>query len=331
MHQDPRVYDYLRSFRVDAVASAGVYGAELATLTSPHPDAPGHRPSALSGPPAPEQGMLYRYAIPGTSFGFALVGVSMEVDGLPKVDPVRARLLLRQAGYDYVLIDTPVDLTMPGVSYAAMLSDVAVVCIPPRRPALQQAADLADQLQRQATGGIRILAAPTLRDVSQPWYGEARDSARKAFAKLLDESTGAPNSAIEIVEVPEPTYDTYDDVLAVLADTPGEQSSLLSAYEQMASWISGGAVTRVAEVPERIRRRYRRGCCWNARRARTRSMCCTSRRSGRTPTGSPGSCGGPTSRSTRTPCGVAPHRRTSRTPPCWPCSPRGWSRPWGPV
>ncbi|MFG2064509.1 FxSxx-COOH system tetratricopeptide repeat protein [Micromonospora sp. NPDC048871] len=255
----PRVYDYLRSFRVDAVASAGVYGAELATLTSPHPDAPGHRPSALSGPPAPEQGMLYRYAIPGTSFGFALVGVSMEVDGLPKVDPVRARLLLRQAGYDYVLIDTPVDLTMPGVSYAAMLSDVAVVCIPPRRPALQQAADLADQLQRQATGGIRILAAPTLRDVSQPWYGEARDSARKAFAKLLDESTGAPNSAIEIVEVPEPTYDTYDDVLAVLADTPGEQSSLLSAYEQMASWISGGAVTRVAEVPERIRRRYRRG------------------------------------------------------------------------
>ena len=255
----PRVYDYLRSFRVDALGSSGVLGAELAALTSPHPDAPAHRTSALSGPTAPEQGVLYRYAIPGTSFGFALVGVSLEVDGLPKVDPVRARLLLRQAGYDYVLIDTPVDLTMPGVSYAAMLSDVAVVSIPPRRPALQQAADLADQLQRQATGGIRILAAPTLRDVSQPWYGEARDSARKAFAKLLDESANAPNSSVEIVEVPEPTYDTYDDVLAVLADSPGEQSSLLSAYEQMASWISGGAVTRVAEVPDRIRRRYRRG------------------------------------------------------------------------
>ncbi|TCC00520.1 ATP-binding protein [Micromonospora zingiberis] len=255
----PRVYDYLRSFRVDAVVSAGVLGPELAALTSPHPDVPVHRAPMVGTPPAPEQGFLYRYAIPGSSHGFAMVGVSLEIDGLPEVDPVRARQLLRQAGFDYVLIDTPVDLTMPGVSYTAMLSDVAVVTIPPRRPALQEAADLAVQLQRQATGGIRLLAAPTLRDVSQPWYGEARDSARKAFAKLLDDSAGAPNSSIEIVEVPEPTYDTYDDVLAVLADAPGEQSSLLSAYEQMASWISGGTVTRVAEVPERIRRRYRRG------------------------------------------------------------------------
>ncbi|RIV41531.1 FxSxx-COOH system tetratricopeptide repeat protein [Micromonospora radicis] len=257
----PRVHDYLRAFRVDAVAAGTVFGADLAALFSPHPDVPTHRASAVIAPAAPEQGILYRYAIPGSSFGFAMVGVSLDVDRLPQVDPVRARQLLQQAGYDYVLIDTPVDLTVPGVTYTAMLSDVAVVSIPPRRQAMQQAADLAGQLQRQATGGIRVLAAPTLRDVSQPWYGATRDSARKAFAKLLDESVAGANQSatVEIVEVPEPTYDTYDDVLAVLADDPGEQASLLTAYEQMASWISGGAVARAVEVPERIRRRYRRG------------------------------------------------------------------------
>ncbi|MCZ7422988.1 FxSxx-COOH system tetratricopeptide repeat protein [Verrucosispora sp. WMMA2121] len=256
----PRVYDYLRSFRVDAVPAAGVLGPELATLISPHPDTHPHR-AATTAPPGPEQGMLYRYAISGSSFGFEMIGISLDVNALPEVDPVRARQLLQHGGYDYVLIDTPVDLTLPGITYTAMLSDVAVVSIPPRRQAMQQAADLAAQLQREATGGIRVLAAPTLRDVSQPWYGPARDSARKAFTNLLDESmTGLSGvSTVEIVEVPEPAYDTYDDVLAVLADTPGSENTLLAAYEQMASWISGGAVARVADVPERIRRRYRRG------------------------------------------------------------------------
>ncbi len=256
----PRVYDYLRSFRVDAVPAAGVLGPELATLISPHPDTHPHR-AATNAPPGPEQGMLYRYAISGSSFGFEMIGISLDANALPEVDPVRARQLLRHGGYDYVLIDTPVDLTLPGITYTAMLSDVAVVSIPPRRQAMQQAADLAAQLQREATGGIRVLAAPTLRDVSQPWYGPARDSARKAFANLLDESTTGLSGAstVEIVEVPEPSYDTYDDVLAVLADAPGSENTLLAAYEQMASWISGGAVARVADVPERIRRRYRRG------------------------------------------------------------------------
>ncbi|WP_406045067.1 FxSxx-COOH system tetratricopeptide repeat protein [Micromonospora sp. NBC_00898] len=255
----PRVYDYLRSFQVDAVPAAGVLGAELATLISPHPDGPSHRAPAVIAPPAPEQGTLYRYAVPGSSFGFAMVGVGADAEDPPEGDPARVRQLLQHAAYDYVLIDTPVDLTLPGITYAAVLSDVAVVCMPPRRQAMQQAAELAGQLQRQATGGIRVLAAPTLRDVSQPWYGEARDSARRAFAKLLDESASGAAPSVEIVEVPEQAYDTYDDVLAVLADPPGDETSLLASYERMAAWISGGAVVRAAAVPERMRRRYRRG------------------------------------------------------------------------
>ncbi|MFD2762944.1 FxSxx-COOH system tetratricopeptide repeat protein [Micromonospora eburnea] len=254
----PRVYDYLRSFQVDAVPAAGVLGGELATLICPHPDGPSHRSAAVIAPPAPEQGTLYRYAVPGSSFGFDMVGVGVDAEARPEGDPARIRQLLQHAAYDYVLIDTPVDLTLSGITHTAVLSDVAVVCMPPRRQAMQQAAELTGQLQRQATGGIRVLAAPTLRDVSQPWYGEDRDSARRAFARLLDGSV-RDGSAVEIVEVPQQSYDTYDDVLAALADPPGDETSLLAAYERMASWISGGTVVAAAVVPERIRRRYRRG------------------------------------------------------------------------
>ncbi|PZF86865.1 FxSxx-COOH system tetratricopeptide repeat protein [Micromonospora deserti] len=199
--------------------------------------------------------------MPGSTSGFAMVGVGADAHGLPAGDPVRVRQLLQQAGFDYVLIDTPVDLTVPAVTYSAVLSDAAVVCMPPRRPAMQSAAALAAQLQLHATGGIRVLAAPTLRDVHQPWHGEARDSARRAFAKLLGGPSpgAAATPPVEIIEVPEQVYDTYDDVLAVLADEPDDETSLLAAYERMAEWISRGAVRHLATVPERIRRRYRRG------------------------------------------------------------------------
>ncbi|MFE9690208.1 FxSxx-COOH system tetratricopeptide repeat protein [Micromonospora sp. NPDC005806] len=256
----PRVYDYLRSFQVDAAPAASVLGPELATLITPHPDGQSHRAPALISPTAPHQGTLYRYAMPGSSFGFAMVGVGADAETRPEGDAVRVRQLLLHAGYDYVLIDTPVDLTLPGITHTAVLSDVAVVGMPPRRQAMHQAAELAAELQRRATGGIRILAAPTLRDVNHPWYGEARDTARRAFAALLDESAREPGpSVVEILEVPEQTYDTYDDVLAVLADPPDDDTSLLAAYERMASWITHGSVERAAAVPDRIRRRYRRG------------------------------------------------------------------------
>ena len=334
----PRIYDYLRPFRVDAVSAAEVLGADLGAVINPNPDGPSHRSAPVIAPPAPEQGILYRYAIPGSGFTFDMVGVGLDSDGVPAGDPARIRQLLqRHASYDYVLIDTPVDLSLPGITYTALLSDVAVVCMPPRRQAMLQAAELAGQLQRQATGGIRVLAAPTLRDVSQPWYGEVRDSARKAFAKLLDEAAHGTSSspAVEIVEVPEQAYDTYDDVLAVLADPPGAETSLLAAYEQMTSWISGGAVARAAgragADPPPLPPRRAAG----ARRERRRDRgACTSRWTGRGPTGSAGSCGGPTSGSTATSSGPASSRHTRRTPPCWPSSPNacsGWSAPISPL
>ncbi|MEH0844887.1 FxSxx-COOH system tetratricopeptide repeat protein [Micromonospora sp. CPCC 205711] len=257
----PRVYDYLRSFQVDAAPAARVLGEELATLLTPAPDAPPVRPAAVIAPAAPEQGTIYRYALPGSSAGFAMVGLGADAQGLPPGDAARVRQLLQQAAYDYVLIDTPVDLTLPGITYSAVLSDVAVVCVPPRRAAMQQAAGLAGQLQLHATGGIRVLAAPTVRDLSEPWHGETRDSAWRAFATLLAEpATGAPATAtVDIVELPEQDYDTYDDVLAVLADEPGDETTLLAAYERVAAWISEGTVDRAAPVPKRIRERYRRG------------------------------------------------------------------------
>ncbi|TNH26926.1 hypothetical protein FHG89_19635 [Micromonospora orduensis] len=256
----PRVYDFLRPVQVDAVAAARTLGDDLAAVLTPAPDAPPVSPSTVIAPVAPEQGTLYRYAVSGSTATFSMVGLGAATDGLPTGDAARIRQLLQQADYDYVLIDAPVDLSAPGITHSAVLSDVAVVCMPPRRLSVQHAAGLARELQQRATGGIRVLAAPTLHEVPDPGHGGSRDYVRQAFAWLLEEEAAddaqgpAPTG---ILEVPAHNYDTFDDVLSVLADDPKDANSPLRAYERITEWITGGEVTRAAPVPDAIRGRYR--------------------------------------------------------------------------
>ncbi|WP_433308618.1 FxSxx-COOH system tetratricopeptide repeat protein [Micromonospora sp. CA-269861] len=255
----PRVYDFLRPAQVDAVAAARELGEDLAAALTPASDASPASPSTVIAPPAPEQGILYRYAVSGSTATFSMVGLGATTDGLPTGDAARIRQLLQQADYDYVLIDAPVDLSAPGITHCAVLSDVAVVCMPPRRLSVQHAAGLAKELQQRAVGGIRVLAAPTLHEVPDPGHGGSRDYVRQAFGWLLEKPPGAASNpaAAGIVEVPAHNYDTFDDVLSVLADEPNDANSPLTAYERITEWISGGDVTRAAPVAERIRRRYR--------------------------------------------------------------------------
>ncbi|MEV7327633.1 FxSxx-COOH system tetratricopeptide repeat protein [Micromonospora sp. NPDC093244] len=252
----PRVYDFLRPVQVDAVPAARTLGDDLAAVLTPASDARPAPQSTVITPVPPEQGTLYRYAVSGSTATFSMVGLDATTGGPLTGDAIGIRHLLQQADYDYVLIDAPVDLSAPGITHTAVLSDVAVVCMPPRRVFVQQAASLAKELQQQATGGIRVLAAPTLHEVPDPGHGGSRDYVRQAFAWLLEEPAGgaAPTG---ILEVPAHNYDTFEDVLSVLADDPDDPNSPLSAYERIAGWITGGEVTRAAPVPARIRRRYR--------------------------------------------------------------------------
>lgn len=255
----PRVCDFLRPVQVDAVAAARELGEDLAAALTPASDAPPASPSTVIAPAAPEQGVLYRYAVSGTTATFSMVGLDATTKGLPTGDAARIRQLLQQTDYDYVLIDAPVDLSAPGITQCAVLSDVAVVCMPPRRLSVQYAAGLAKELQQRAAGGIRVLAAPTLHEVPDLGHGGSRDYVRQAFGWLLEKPPGdAPGpAAAGIVEVPAHNYDTFDDVLSVLADEPDDANSPLTAYERITEWITGGDVTQAAPVAERIRRRYR--------------------------------------------------------------------------
>ncbi|MGC4749650.1 FxSxx-COOH system tetratricopeptide repeat protein [Micromonospora sp. DT201] len=256
----PRVYDFLRPVQVDAVPAARELGDDLAAVLTPAPDVSPVPTATVAAPAAPEQGTLYRYAVSGSTARFAMVGLGATAGGPPSGDAARIRQLLQQADYDYVLIDAPVDLSESGITHSAVLSDVAVVCMPPRRLAVQQAAALAKELQQRAIGGIRVLAAPTLHEVPEAGHGESRDYVRQAFAWLLERPNGDANgsAAVGIVEVPGRNYDTFEDVLSVLADESDDASSPLSAYERITEWVTGGEVTRAATVPERLRRRYRR-------------------------------------------------------------------------
>ncbi|MET8234617.1 FxSxx-COOH system tetratricopeptide repeat protein [Micromonospora sp. NPDC005298] len=256
----PRVYDFLRPVQVDAAAAARTLGDDLAAVLTPAPDTPPVPSSTVIASVAPEQGTIYRYAVSGSTATFDMVGLGAATDGLPTGEAARIRQLLQQADYDYVLIDAPVDLSAPGITHSAVLSDVAVVCMAPRRLSVQHAAGLAKELQQRAIGGIRVLAAPTLHEVPDPGHGGSRDYVRQAFAWLLEESAGDADGPAPtgIVEVPAHNYDTFEDVLSVLGDDPHDPNSPLAAYERITEWITGGEVTRAAPVPDTIRGHYRR-------------------------------------------------------------------------
>jgi tetratricopeptide (TPR) repeat protein len=83
---------------------------------------------------------------------------------------------------------------------------------------------------------------------------------RAAFSSRPTRSggTAVAEGGAAIVEIPYCPYG-YDAPLAVLVDEPGEEASLLSAYERLASEITRGEISRLAPVPDVVRARYRRG------------------------------------------------------------------------
>jgi Mrp family chromosome partitioning ATPase/tetratricopeptide (TPR) repeat protein len=258
----PRLHDYLRPFLLETAPAAQVLGDQLAELATPVPAAVGTRvvPSSPSGI---ESGVLYTYVVPASTNRLSMIGLDADAPPYPMHDQERAielRQLLQRAPFDYVLIDSPLDSSVSAVRFLATLCDAAAVCSAPRWASLRDAVSIAEGLCAHATAGIRVLALPQIDNV-EPRRGRFRDAVRGAYAPLLDERSPdvAARSEIDIVEVPYEPYDTFDDVLAAIADPPGVAGTLADAFAQATAWLTGGAVGRVAPVPAGVRRRYLRG------------------------------------------------------------------------
>jgi len=260
----PRVHDYLRPFQLDVDPAARSLGEELANLVTPPAAAvasASEQSQAVTAPSGgPEPGKLYTYGLPASEYNLSMVGSGLDAPAFPTVDAFELRWRLRQTPYDYILIDCPLDNTITAVAYVAVLSDVAAICFPSRPAAVRDAATIADEVRHRATAGIRVLALPQI-DIGEPRRSQARGAVRNAFSALVGppSSDGAQPQAAHLVEVPNTPYDTFDEVLAVLADESAGRETILSAYEQATAWLTRNEVTAVAPVPDSVRRRYLRG------------------------------------------------------------------------
>ena len=60
------------------------------------------------------------------------------------------------------------------------------------------------------------------------------------------------------VEIPYIAEYSHGDMLAVLADEPGEPGTLLTCYESLTTKITGGAIAAAQPIGEKVRDRYRK-------------------------------------------------------------------------
>jgi cellulose biosynthesis protein BcsQ len=175
--------------------------------------------------------------------------------------------------YDYILIDSRTGVSdVAGVSTVQM-PDWLVVCFTLNIQSIEGSAAIAGSVRKQRTRAdtspdqkpIRIFPVPTrVEYVEKERLETARASATKTLSPFLDHLP--ENVRAEYwgkVEVPYVPFYAFEEVLATIADTPGQTNSLLSSLERLTSFLTDGEITRRGSLSEdataHLRNLYRLG------------------------------------------------------------------------
>ena len=105
---------------------------------------------------------------------------------------------------------------------------------------MEGAAGIARSIDRRYPAkNIRILPVPMrIEDAESARLDAGRSLARARFDRFPQNmEEGAANAYWHAVEIPYRTLYAYEEMLAAFGDPPGSPSSLLSAYERLASAI----------------------------------------------------------------------------------------------
>jgi MinD-like ATPase involved in chromosome partitioning or flagellar assembly len=235
----PSVHDYLRPFLVADSSAAAFAG----------------RPTEVpAGIPSPM--VLREYAVPAGTHRIHVLATRDGADGTAPTGAITAEWArwTRTAGYDYVLIDGPTDVTAGGLSRVARSCDTVLLFFRPRRAAIELAGEVARDLTASADPCPRIIPV-----VSQ--YDDTNTARAKQVKENIQSAFAEPGPAgwppHEPVELPyHPDYE-YDEALAVLIDEPGEEGTLLAAYTRLAAGVTDGRVTALSLAMASTRDRYR--------------------------------------------------------------------------
>jgi len=155
--------------------------------------------------------------------------------------------------YDFTLIDSRTGHSDIAGICTSHLPDILVDCFTFSDQSIEGAARMARQLH--SPRDIRVLPVPMRVDPAEKRKAETgRTVAMREFADLPSGLTEARRRAYwHGVEVPYQAYYAYEETLATFGDAPGAGGTLLSAYEALASHITGGRVTSMPPMNPSLR------------------------------------------------------------------------------
>ncbi|WP_433206673.1 FxSxx-COOH system tetratricopeptide repeat protein [Dactylosporangium sp. CS-047395] len=178
-----------------------------------------------------------------------------DLGGAQFLDALREDM---KARYDYVLIDSRNGLSDVADICTLHLPDVVVDCFTSSYQGIDGAAEVARRLSEYEGPHVRsrrILPVHMRVDDGEKAKADAgRSYARRCFPGLPKGMSEEERRFYWLtVEVPYRKYYGYEEILATFGDEPGSRNTLLSAYEALTGYITGGQVTALPPVAEPLR------------------------------------------------------------------------------
>jgi CO dehydrogenase nickel-insertion accessory protein CooC1 len=162
--------------------------------------------------------------------------------------------------YDYVLIDSRTGLSDVADICTIELPDVLTVCFTLSDQSIEGAASVAQQISgRYRDRNIRVLPVPMrIEDGEKEKLDVGRALARMRFegfpAGMSQEASALYWAS---VEVPYKPFYAFEEVLATFGDDPGSPASLLSSFERITDFVTGGRITSMRPIDEDRRLQYK--------------------------------------------------------------------------
>jgi hypothetical protein len=162
--------------------------------------------------------------------------------------------------YDYVLIDSRTGLSDVADICTIELPDVLAVCFTLSDQSIEGAANVARQISsRYRDRNIRVLPVPMrIEDGEKEKLDIGRAIARRRFEGFpqgIEQADLVPYWTS--VEVPYKPFYAFEEILATFGDEPGAPTSLLAAFERIASAVTAGSVTAMRPIAEDMRLQYK--------------------------------------------------------------------------
>ncbi len=161
-----------------------------------------------------------------------------RLGGAAFLDAVRESM--RQQ-YDYVFIDSRTGVSDTSGICTVHMPDAVALCFTLNRQSIEGAAAVASSVSAQRSdGNFGVFPIPTrIENAEKAKLDRARDYARKRFDSFLGDMTEAQREQYwGDVEVMYQPFYAYEEVLASVADRPGQQASLLASIERITNRIT---------------------------------------------------------------------------------------------